>query len=143
MDTSLILSTTFIAFVSVLFVSGLRALLPKIDGKVLVGLCVLAVGVGLSFLIGGLGWRETIIRGLLAGAGAFGAASTWKWGTSKLPLSEDSLGRLVQAVAKAQEKANAAFAAMMPQPPEPKPDVEPDATPAEPPKEPDDGAKGA
>lgn len=91
-DPQTALSAAFLAAVVVSLVSAIRAVLPKIDGKPLVGLCCLVVGVGASLLLGGAPWRLLALRGLLAGVGAFGIANTWQWSKGPGPEPTDRVG---------------------------------------------------
>ena len=91
MAPSQMLSQVVLTAVTFMLVAAIRAFVPKIDGKALVGVCALVAGVALSFLAGGAGWRELAVRGVLAAVFALGAGSTWQWGTSKLPSTADAV----------------------------------------------------
>ena len=90
------LSSAVIIGLTLFFVSGIRKLWPKVDGKWLVLACGTAVGIGLSFLAAYITAQVqhvemmttglVISRGAGAAAAAFGYANWRTWSSAQLPV---------------------------------------------------------
>lgn len=85
LDTALLIPCTLALVAGVRSLVGMRGDTPRLDGRALVLGCALLVGCALSWLVGGGTWRELLVRGVLAGFGAFSLASTYQWGVGQLP----------------------------------------------------------